>query len=98
MDSTLLGMDKPSVLIAALEQGDMRAAADHAAFMQHDDLVGVADRAQAMRDDDAGAAAAADALIDLLLDHGIEGGGRFVEDQHRGIAGERARDLQALSL
>src|SRR3954464_10682174 len=98
MDSTLLSMDQPPVFGTAFDQRGVRAASDHAAFLQHDDLVAVADRAQAMGDDDARAAASPDALVDLLLDPRIERRGCLVEDQHRGIAGESAGDLQPLPL
>src|SRR5262252_10781421 len=43
------------------------AALDDLAVLHHDDLVGVANRAEAVRDDDAGAAAAPQAVVDVQL-------------------------------
>ena len=67
-------------------------------LVEHDDLVAVADRAQPVRDDQAGAAAGAQALVDLALDERVERARRLVEDEQRGVAGERAGDLQPLAL
>ncbi len=57
---------------------------DKAAF-EHDDLVGVADRAEAVRDGDDGAAfhQAFERFHDDLLRLGVERGGRLVEDEDR---------------
>src|SRR6186713_2703146 len=51
-----------------------------------------------MRDDDAGAAGAAQIIVDRLLRDGIERGGRLVENDDRGTTDERTGDLDALTL
>ena len=74
------------------------AALDGDALLEDDDLVAVADRREAVRDDQAGAAAGADVLVDRLLDQRVEGARRLVHDQDRRVAGERAGDLEPLAL
>ena len=76
----------------------MGAPLDDLALLQHDDLVAVADRAQAMGDDDAGAAAAPQIVVDDLFGDRIERAGRLVEHDHRGIGNQRPGDLDALAL
>ena len=76
----------------------MRPSLHDPAAVEHHDLVAVADRAQPVRDDQAGAAARAQALVDLPLDERVERAGRLVEHQQRRVAGERAGDLQPLPL
>src|SRR5579871_5490675 len=76
----------------------MRPALDHPSPAQHDDLVAVADGGEAMRDDNAGAAAPPQAVVDRLLDAGIERGCRLVEDQDGRVADQRAGDLDPLAL
>ena len=71
---------------------------DDLALLQHDDLVAVADRAEAVRDDDAGAAAPPQIVIDDLFGDRIERAGRFVEHDQRGIGNQRPRDLDSLAL
>src|SRR5262245_49668682 len=65
-----------------------------AASIEHDDLVGVADRAQAVRDDQAAHAAAPQVFVDAALGFGIERARRFVEHEERRLPHERARDLE----
>src|SRR5450631_219336 len=74
------------------------AALDDAATLEDDDLVGVAHGRKPMRDDQARHAPAPQVLFHRRLARGIERAGRLVEDQDRGIAHQRARDLEALPL
>src|SRR5580692_365485 len=68
------------------------------ATVEHHDFIAVAYRRQTMRDQDAGAAAAADVFEYALLDDGVDRAGSLVEhDEHR-IDGKRARNCQALTL
>ena len=76
----------------------MRAAFHHPAAVEHEDLVGVADGAQAMRRGQAAASPVADGEVDLPLHQGIERGGRLVQDQRRGVARRGAGNLHALAL
>ena len=70
---------------------------DHA-LVEDDDLVTVTDGGQAVGDDDAGDAPVADGLDRLVLRPGIEGAGRLVQNDDRGILGQDPGDLQALAL
>jgi hypothetical protein len=60
--------------------------------LEHDDQAGVADRREAVGDDDRGAAGeqAAQALLDAVLGVDVDVGGRLVEDQDPGIGDQRA--------
>ena len=82
------------------EQFGMCAAFDDAAVIEHEDLVGIDDGRQAVRDDQGGAFAR-DLLefgLDDLLGARIQRAGRFVEHEDRGILEQRARDRDALLL
>ena len=83
---------------AAGDQAAMRAALDHPAPVEHDDLVAVADRRQAVGDDDAGQAAPSDRLEHFELGDRIERAGRLIEHEQRRIGGERLGQLQPLPL
>jgi hypothetical protein len=64
----------------------MRAALDDAAGVEHQDLVGVHDRRQPVRDDQRGAAAATcRAGLDRLLGLRVERRSGLVEDQDGGF-------------
>src|SRR5215468_1504340 len=76
----------------------MRAALHDPALAQHYDLVAIADRGEPVCNDDAGAAAPPQAVIDRLFDRGIERRCGLVQDQHGRVADESARDLDALTL
>jgi hypothetical protein len=54
-----------------------------AAAIEHDDAIGAAHRAEAVRDDEGGASGhdAVHRLEDLLLGPGVDGGGGIVEDE-----------------
>src|SRR5262249_18335986 len=53
---------------------------------------------QSMGDDQTGAAASTERLVDLSLDEGIERARRLIEDHEAGIGGKRAGDLEPLAL
>ena len=76
----------------------MGSAFGDLAFFQHDDFVRVADRREAVGDDQAGAAAPADIFQHLLLGHRVDGAGRFVQDQYGRIPRQGPGHLQSLSL
>ncbi len=78
----------------------MAAAFGDLSLVQDDDLVGVADRGQAVRDGDRGAARAdgVDGLLHGLLGLGVQGAGRLVKDEDGRVAQDRAGDGQALLL
>ena len=76
----------------------MRPLLHDTAAVEHDDHVRVADRAQPVGHDDAGAAALPQAVVDLQLGYRIERRGGFVEHQDGGVGHERAGDLQTLAL
>jgi len=79
-------------------QALVRAPLDHRAPVEHDDLVAVADRAQAMGDDQARAPAPPQVVVHPPFGGRVEGGGGLVEHQDRGVAGQGAGDGQALTL
>src|SRR5690606_14483973 len=90
--------DQPLVGTVDVLHFVVRAALHDLSALHHDDFVAVADGAQAVRDDDAGAAAPAQALVDVLLSGRVEGARGLVEDQDGRLSDERARDLEALAL
>ena len=78
----------------------MRAALDDRAAVEHEDLVGVANRREPVRDRDRRASAGE--LVERLLDRAlglvVERGGGLVEDQYGRVAQDRAGDRDALLL
>jgi hypothetical protein len=84
----------------ALEQLAVRAALDDAAVVHDQDLVGVHDGGETVRDDQRGVAAG-DAVqlgLDRFLRFRVERRGRLVEDQDARVLQDRARDRDALLL
>ena len=73
-------------------------ALDDLPLVQDDDLVAVADGAQPVGDDQAGAAPPAQVVVDALLGRGIQGAGRLVQHQDAGGQRQRPGDLQPLAL
>ena len=73
---------------------------DHAPMLEHEDARGIADRGEAVRDHEGGAALHhfVERGIDLGLGDGIERAGRLIENQDRRILQQRARDRQPLPL
>src|SRR5664279_1539778 len=96
--SSLSRRDELEVNATLGEQVFVRATLHDATALEHDDFVGVADRAQPVSDDQAAATAAPEVGVDALLGLGIERARRFIEDDQRGLSGERSRDLEALAL
>ena len=78
----------------------MGAALDDASVVEHEDLIGVADRGQAVRDRDRGAPPGqlVERKLHGALGLGVERGGGLVEDQYGRVAKDRARDRDALLL
>ena len=68
--------------------------------LHHEDQVGVADRREPVRDDEAGAVAAqrGHRVLDEHLGAGVDRAGGLVEDQQRGVGQERAGDRDQLLL
>ena len=85
---------------APLHQLVVRALLDEAAALEDDDQVGVADRAQPVRDHER--RAALEQLVEVLLDRalglGVERARRLVEEQHRRPVVDGARDRDPLLL
>ncbi len=89
------------IILAVLgNQLVMRAALDDAALFEHHDAVAVAHGGKAVRDDKRGAALhqGIHARLHELLGAGIDGAGRFIENQHGRIGDGRARDGEQLTL
>ena len=84
----------------ALHQLVVRAVLDEPALLEHQDQVGVADRAQAVRDDEGRAPfeQRVHVLLHDALRLGVERARGLVEDQDRRASIERARDRDALAL
>ena len=93
-------MEELRVAAAEVDELFVRAPFDDAAAIEHEDLVGVADRREAMRDRDRRAPARE--LVERQLHRAlglvVERGGGLVEDQHGRVAQDRARNRDALLL
>ena len=78
----------------------MRALLADFAVMQHDDAVCPLNRGEAMRDDEGGAAThdALDGLLYELLRLRVNRTGRLVQNQKRGVEGQRAGKRNQLLL
>src|SRR5579883_2009265 len=76
----------------------MPAALHDASAAQDDDLVTVADRAEPVGDDQAGAAAPAEVVVDDPFRLGVQRTGGLVEDYQAGVADQGPGDLEALAL
>ena len=76
----------------------MRTALNLPTVIEHDNLITIADGAQAMRDDHAGAPAPPQAVVNAHLTHGIQRTGSFIEKEHGRIVNKGASDFQALPL
>ena len=95
-----VAVDQGGVVTAKGEQAVVGAALGDLAVVEDDDLVGVPDGRQAVRDRDRGAARArgVDGLLDRLLGLRVERARGLVEDEDRGVLEQRARDRDALAL
>src|SRR5262245_6734843 len=80
------------------QQFGMRALLNDPAAVQNHDQVAIADRAQAVRNDQAGAPATAEVIFYQRLSTGIQGAGRLVQRQHPRTRGERSRQFKPLAL
>ena len=90
-----------AVVDAALgEEFLMGALFAEAAFVEDEDAVGVLNGAEAMRDDERGAAAekAVERLADQEFGFGVHAGRGFVEDEEARIVGEGAGEIDELAL
>src|SRR5437660_8211387 len=89
-----------AVLTVRGQQMVVTAALDDPAFGQHHDEVRMPHRCEAMRDHEDGAMGhqPVDGLLHEALRFGVERARRFVENQDRRIAQQRARDCDALAL
>src|SRR5262245_36778362 len=76
----------------------MRALLHDPAALHDHDPVAISDGAEAVGDDQACASAPSQALHHLGLGLRVEGACRLIENEQAGAAGERARELQPLSL
>ena len=95
-----LQLDHVAIEPAAGHQLGVAAGLDDCAFVQDQDAIGVADRAQAMCDHERGAAAQQlfEALLDETLTLAVQVAGCFVEDEDPGIGQHGSRDRKALAL
>ena len=78
----------------------MRAALDDFAAVDHENLIGPANRGQAVRDHEAGTPLhqRQHSLLDVHFGAGVDGAGRLIENQHGRVGQNRAGDGQKLSL
>ena len=91
--------DQPRVFALADGQELVVSAALHdAATREHDDQVAIADRRQAVGDDQAGAAAAAQVVVEDHFCLGVERACGLVENQQAGLTNQCPGDLQPLAL
>src|SRR5687768_16895539 len=90
--------DQPRIRAVDADHLVVRAALHDPTAIQDDDLVAVADGAQAMRHDQAGAAAPPDLLVDDFLGDRVERAGAFVHAQDAWVRSQRPRDFEALLL
>jgi hypothetical protein len=70
----------------------------HPAPLQHQDLIGVTDGAEAMGYQDLGAGAATQRFVYPSFGFGTEGAGGFIENQNREAQKQHLGQLQALTL
>src|SRR5579885_64801 len=91
---------EPAVSAAEREQFRMFAGLDDPTALDDDDQVGAADGREAVRDDDCRAPArqVRERLLHKPLRLGVERRRCFVENQHRSIGEDGARDGEALPL
>ena len=78
----------------------MRSLLDDLAVLEDDDQVGVADRRQAVRDDERGPAVqqAAERVLDLPFGADVDRARRLVEDQDPRVGEQRPRERDELAL
>src|SRR5262249_61791055 len=78
----------------------MRTLLHYHSVLEHDDLVGIDEGAQTMRDHDDGASLhqASQRLDHQMLRFRVQSSGWFVQNQNRAVANHRPRDRDALAL
>src|SRR5260370_5484954 len=78
----------------------MRALLAETALVEDEDAVSMLNGAEAVRDDERGAAAeqAVEGIADLQFGFGVHARGGFVEDEEAGIVGEGAGEIDELAL
>src|SRR5512144_1210092 len=88
------------IMASAREQRTMGPVLHHAAAVEHEDLIGMRDRRQPMRDDEHRSASeqSVDRLLDETLGLRVERGGRLIENEDRRIDEQGTRDREALAL
>src|SRR5436190_8751747 len=91
-------LDQPLIDAFLCDELVVRAALHHLARLHHHDLIAIADRAEPVRHDEAGAPAPAQMRVDMLLCGRIECARRFIEHEEGWPSDQGARDLQPLSL
>ncbi len=91
---------EPGVKAAPADQLLVPAALDDLSLLQHEDLVGLPDRGDALGDDDRrhALAASAEPTPDLALGDRVHGRGRVVEDEDLGLDEERPGQGEPLAL
>src|SRR5580704_8170030 len=96
----LLALPHVGVEAVARQKFSVAAALDDAAAVEHDDLVGMDDGREPVRDHNRGAAAAhlLQRALDLLLGAGVERAGRLVEQQDVRVLEDGAGDRHPLLL
>ena len=76
----------------------MAASLNDFAVAHHNDLIAVADGAESVCHDHAGAAPASDVIHDLLFHNGVQCACGFVHDENAGFCGQGPGDFQTLPL
>ena len=96
----VLDAGQPRVKAVQGQQFGVRAALDDLTVPQYQDLIRLANGAQTMGDDEAGAVGheAFQRLLDQLFRRRVHAGGRFIQNQDRRVLQQGARDADALLL
>src|ERR687892_798080 len=95
-----LDVEELRVMAVQADQLRVRARLDDSALIKHVDAIGRADAREAMRDQEHRAALGELSHLDeqVPLSAGVEGRGRFVEDQEAATAVERPGECETLPL
>ena len=96
----ILDAGQPRIEALLPDELVVRATLSDAAVFQHENLVGLADGAEPVRDDKRRATdhQPFKRLLNEPLGGGVDTGGGFIENQNRRIGQQRARDADALFL
>ena len=93
-----LSFDQRGVDPATGNQFSMRAALHDRPVLEHEDQVGITDRAQSVRDDDFGTRQRSQVLVYQRVSDRVEAARGLSEDENRWLVGERARSGEPLAL